>query len=81
MVGMIYLPNVIHLSLDRPFASSARCSQIFTNPPEGVCNDPLHRRPFTQTLLEDFHLWQRLTPHHEVDHLAGRRICESQGQY
>jgi hypothetical protein len=34
MVGMIYLPNVIHLSLDRPFASSARCSQIFTNPPE-----------------------------------------------
>jgi len=39
-----------------------KCSQIFTNPPEGVCNDPFHRRPFTQTLLEDFHLWQRIAP-------------------
>jgi len=39
-----------------------KCSQIFTNPPEGVCKDPFHRRPFTQTLLEDFHLWQRIAP-------------------
>lgn len=60
MVRKFHLPNVIHLSLDRPFASPAQCSQIFTNPPEGVCNDPFHRCPFTQTLLEDFYLWQAI---------------------
>jgi hypothetical protein len=44
-------------------------------------NHPFHRRPFTQTLLEDFHPWQELHPHHKYDHFAGRRICESKGQY
>jgi hypothetical protein len=81
MVRKYHLPNVVHLSLDRPFTSPAQCSQICTDPPEGVCNDPFHRRPFTQTLLEDFHPWQELQPHHEYDHLAGRIICEIKGQY
>jgi hypothetical protein len=77
MVRRYHLLNVVHLSPDRPFASPAQCSQIFTDPPGGVCNHPFHRCPFTQTLLEDFHPWQESQPHHEYDHLAGRIICEN----